>query len=690
MVARLSPRALGDSPSAPRWIQWMPGGVHEIVASQAGKPVRRRVLVDPATAAAAQQSLRRHLAAGRQRPFLDFDHAGSQAAAWVQAFAWREEPEPGVYVEVEWSEPGREAVMGRAYRAFSPSFFVDSGDPSRVTALPFVMGGLVNDPAFRAIQPLWARSGASHPISSTNVPMNKRNRLIALLTAISALQQERATLAAKTGEDHTAAIQAKDSEINTKLVEARNLQQEIDAEQGSADAGGLKVEIADATAALAAKDSQIAELQAKLATEEQERQKRAKADAEAAVRAAVERGAIPAADTALQAKWRDRLAEDPGAAELLAAIKGSPALTAGRLTTGAPAGQGHGQVTITRESSLAVIKAYSEERDPMRRGLLYGREIRARIDQGESLPIEAATNTLGTLAADLVAQRALDLLVLQFPMLRAISTDFSAEAVKYGKKLTTRIVSIPTVGTYHTTNGYVSQDTTTTDVDVTLDQHKFVQHEFGANELSGTTRNLFGEQAPAMAYALGKDLVDALYALVTAANYANSTTITAANFDRAGVIKLAKALTGRGVPNINRHLLLNPDYYAALHEDAAIVSLAAYQQAAVITEGAMPPVHKFQVYEAVNLPTTGNLGGFALFPSAWAMMVRLPSEYVTALPGVTGGGIVNTITEPNTGLSIQQVLFVDHKLGKAYSRLAWMFGVAKAQTDAGQRLISAA
>lgn len=686
-MARLSPRALGDAPTPPRWIQWMPGGVHEIVASQGGKAVRRRVLVDPGTAAAAQQSLRRHMAAGRQRPYLDFDHAGSQAAAWVQAFAWREEPEPGVYVEVEWSEPGREAVEGRAYRAFSPSFFVDSGDPSRVTALPFVMGGLVNDPAFRAIQPLWARSGASNPISSSSSTMNKRNRLIALLTAISAAQQERATLAAKTGEDHAAAIQAKDAEINAKLVEARNLQQEIDAEQGSADAGGLKVEIADATAALQAKDTQIAELQAKLATEEQERQKRAKADAEAAVKAAVERGAIPAADTELQAKWKARLTADPASVELLAAIKGAPALTAGRMTSGNPA---QGKVQVTREDSVTVLKAYAEERDPLRRGVLFGREIRARMEAGESLPIEAATNTLGTLAADLVAQRALDLLVLQFPMLRAISTDFSAEPVKYGKKLTTRIVSIPSVGTYHTTNGYVSQDTTTTDVDVTIDSHKFVQHEFGANELSGTTRNLFGEQAPAMAYALGKDLVDALYALILAANYSNATTITAANFDRAGVIKLAKALTGRSVPNINRHLLLNPDYYAALHEDAAIVSLAAYQQAAVITEGAMPPVHKFQVYEAVNLPTTGNLGGFALFPSAWAMMVRLPSEYATALPGVSGGGIVNTITEPNTGLSIQQVLFVDHKLGKAYSRLAWMFGVAKAQTDAGQRLISAA
>lgn len=690
IVARLSPRPMGEATSVPRWIQWMPGGVHEIVASQGGKPVRRRVLVDRGTAAAAQRSLDRYLAAGRQRPFLDFDHLTGQAAAWVTAFAWRDDPEPGVYVEVEWSKPGEEAVMGKAYRAFSPAFFVDASDPSRVTGTPFVMGGLVNDPAFRGIQPLWAKSAVpSHVGRHPN--MNKRNQLIALLGAIAALQQARTLLAAKAGDENAQAILAKDTEINAKLTEARQLQADIDADRGPGEGADLKVEVNDATAALQAKDSQIAELQGKVATLEADRATRAKADAKSAIEAAVARGAIPAADTAIQARWVETIERDPSAAELLAKLPGSALLTAGRLTSSQPLGQGGGSVTISREDSLQVLKAYSGERDSVRRAEIYGREIRARIEAGETLPIQAATNTLGTLAADLVAQRALDLLLLQFPVLTRISTDFSAEALKFGKKLTTRIVSIPTVGTYHATNGYVSQDTTTTDVDVTLDQHKFVQHEFGANELSGTTRNLFSEQAPGMAYALGKDLVEALYALTTAANYsAAATTITLANFDRAGVIKVGKALFNRGVPEMGRVLLLNPDYYAALHEDPAVVSLAAYQQSSVITEGKLPRIDGFEVFRAVNLPTTGNLTGFGFHPAAWAMVVRLPSEYASALPGANGGGIVNVITEPNTGLSIQQVLFLNHQLGKAYSRLAWMFGVAKAQTDAGQRLISAA
>ena len=666
----------------------MPGGVHEIAASQGGKPVRVRVLVDRQTAIAAQQALSRLTAAGRQRPFFDFDHANGRAAGWPRNFAWRDDPEPGVYAEVEWSSSGAEAIRGHDYRAFSPAFYVDSKDPARVTGIPMNAGALVNDPAFRQIQPIWSKAAPNQP----NRSMNYRKKLIACLAAIAALQNERKTLAAQPDQAGGAAIAAKDAEIQERFVEAGRLQAEIDAESAPGTDGAplnpLRVEIADATAALEAKDTEIAELRSKVTKAEADLKTRREQDADAAVKAAVARGAIPAGNADLQKSWRDDLVANPESIKRLEAIAGNPVLSAGRLTSSQPAA---GQVTITREDSLIVLKAYHAEKDPAERGRLYGREIRARIERGEDLPIEAAANTLGTLAADLVSQRALDLLVLQFPMLSSISTDFSAEPIKYGKKVSTRIVSVPTVGTYHTTNGYVSQDTTTTDVDVTIDQHKFVQHEFGANELSGTTRNLWTEMAPAMAYALGKDLVDALYALITAANYtATATTITAANFDRAGVIKIAKALTGRGVPMVGRALLLNPDYYAALHEDPAIVSLAAYQQAGVITQGQMPPVHNFRVYEAVNLPTTGNLGGFGVYPSAWAMATRLPAEYATSIPGATGGGVVNVITEPNTGLSVHQVMFVNHQLGKAYGRVAWMYGVAKADINAGQRLISAA
>ena len=67
---------------------------------------------------------------------------------------------------------------------------------------------------------------------------------------------------------------------------------------------------------------------------------------------------------------------------------------------------------------------------------------------------------------------------------------------------------------------------------------------------------------------------------------------------------------------------------------------------------------------------------------------RLPNDYASILPGASYGS-VTTITDPDLGLSVMQVQYVDHKLGFAESRMALMYGVAAGQVNAGQRLISA-
>jgi hypothetical protein len=56
------------------------------------------------------------------------------------------------------------------------------------------------------------------------------------------------------------------------------------------------------------------------------------AKAQAAVEAAVDRGAIPAQDTQLKARWLDRISEDPDSVDLLNACQGNPIITVGRIT----------------------------------------------------------------------------------------------------------------------------------------------------------------------------------------------------------------------------------------------------------------------------------------------------------------------------------------------------------------------
>jgi phage I-like protein len=91
----------------------------------------------------------------------------------VKRFFWGERVDAtgrhaeGIWADVEWSKEGKDAVEGKSFRTFSPTFFVDAirnspERPARIVCNENAranMGALENDPAFQTISPLWCRSG---------------------------------------------------------------------------------------------------------------------------------------------------------------------------------------------------------------------------------------------------------------------------------------------------------------------------------------------------------------------------------------------------------------------------------------------------------------------------------------------------------------------------------------------------
>jgi len=410
------------------------------------------------------------------------------------------------------------------------------------------------------------------------------------------------------------------------------------------------------------------------------RQQRTEA-ARAAVQAATMRGALPPQNTDLHEQWQRLIEQEPAHAALLAALPSHPAL--GTVVTAAS-----GSASVVADDSRRVLQAYAAARPGGERGAIWARDLRARVARGDESVIQAA-NSLGTLVGDLVTQRALDLLKLRFPVLNRISTDFSPENAAFNQTIRTRIRTVPGVTDYSPATGYATSDVTSTDVNVTLNAHKAVQIAFTANDLASTRRMLFGEQEEGIHYALGKSLVDALYALLAPVTFPAKTIQALAGFGRATVVSMARDLSKRGVPTTHRTLLLYSDYFAALASDSALVSLAAYQRPELITSYQLPNVAGFDIYEAVNLPPTGNLTGFGFSPDALILATRLPNDYTTVFPGATGGGITTVVTNPDTGMSVMLVQYLNHQLGQAVMRVAFMFGVAAGQTPSGQLLVSA-
>ncbi|HXP59816.1 MAG TPA: hypothetical protein VN829_04945, partial [Dongiaceae bacterium] len=514
----------------------MPAGTHTCWFMQGDKPVQRTVEVDRAAALALEEQLHAVNARGRQRAFFDFDHQDEAASAWPLGFLWRDAPAPGVYCRAELSQAGADAIKGRNYRAFSPVFFVTHSDPAKVickedAGLNF--GSLVNDPAFHDIAPLWGKQAETISAPAAAGAANADNPVDALSGGHTTKDNMKEKLA-----DLTAKLQ----KLDTDLQGLR-----------AANAAGNANAAPQLTAKLAERKNieqgiRIAELEEENARQDEALKVQRARAAQDAVAAAVKRGAIPAQDEALQAKWVQICANQAEMLDTLQAMPGNPALAAGSLTRGATATAGATRLEA-KEGTARIIQAYgalaaknSGIRDLSFAGFqqkgdhakqmaaLYAREIAPRWNEFRDLPLLAADVSdanLGTLSGTLVAQRTLQLFKLAFPVISRIFTDFSDTPAQFRQTEATRIVVSPAVQSYNTALdatgrplGWSTVSTAQTrDVLITLDEHIGVPIVFDANTLASTMRRLFDEQAPAAAYALAKYFVEKIYKLFTLANY---------------------------------------------------------------------------------------------------------------------------------------------------------------------------
>lgn len=682
ICAVMAADAKADSP-LPSEIVWMPRGDHEISAgTMHGSTWTGMVRCDELGSSVVIASFERSRAKGC-RVWLDCNHDDGAATADIRSFKW--DPARGIVAAVDWTPLGEKCLREKTYFSFSPTFWVD-WESGRVAGLVegHAAGGLVNAPAFGAAMPaLIAARLAGAEINANSAPggspgnhksdttMN-REKMLKILAALAV------TVPADATDAQVAALYAQHVPVTAGATnpdaarEIASLRDQLTALQSAA----AKPE---EHAAIKAMKAQLDALVAGAKSAQKRR-------GEAAIQAAVDRGAIKADDTATRT---DMLAiyeqDEERATRILAAMPGKPSAQA--VVVAPDVTQRGAAVTaqVTREDLVTALKAYDAEKDPLKRKAIYASALSKPLSDKTLIlgPILAANN-VGTSSGSLVTQRSLSLLKFVFPELAVISTDFSSEGAKLNQQVIARIKAIPTASNYVAGTGYTTSDATTTDVPVTVSAHKGVELSFNANELSSTDRDLFGEQVEGAHYALGKELVDAIYAIITVANFPNETVSTLNDFARPKMQAMRKALNGRKVPKkMPRFALLDPDYADKLGNDSSIVSLATFQRPEIITEGALPRVSGFQPYETETLPDAQNLVGFAGTAESLVISTRTPADYAM-------DGSIEIVSNPDTGITVHLVRFVDHKKAASYWRIALMFGAAKGNPDCGERLVHTA
>ncbi len=541
----------------------------------------------------------------------------------------------------------------------------------------------------------------------------------------------------------------KTKEQTVAELQARNkqLEQTISGLKGKDDAVA-KAELRAAQAELSEVQAQIkmSEQDAKIVALEASQKQRLEGDAEAAVQRMVAGGKIPTRDTKLQDTYKQKFVADPSLIPLMAGEAsqtqpgtGMIGVVGGRITAPAAAveaarggdnngglglmlGYQHGNrdiagalrgiaelcassgkggtVTEKFKASYEVAQMYKEQIQPC-----FIEASRRNGTPSFALQAAAASDTLGTLAGNLVALRTLDLYKFEFPMLDSISTDFSDQPANYNQTTVTRIIVVPAVLSYDATLGgdgraagwTVVTPAQTVDASVTLNRHRAVDIIFDANTLASTQRRLFEEMGPAAAYALGKDVVDFLYTKITFANFGGNagdnapSQVADVNFGRPTFSKAKRLLNLQGAPFTNRFALAYSTYQEMLEQDPTLVSLAVFQKPEIITDAELPQISRFRPLEAPNLPATAIAGGgvngvlraFFAHKSALLMQARIPNDWSTVLGQGMSYGSVNIVTNPDTGLSTLLTQFSNPQSSHAEYRQSLIYGAAVGNSKGG-------
>ena len=291
-------------------------------------------------------------------------------------------------------------------------------------------------------------------------------------------------------------------------------------------------------------------------------------------------------------------------------------------------------------------------------------------------------NSIGTTNANVIAQRALEILVADYSFLKNSVTDFSSEAAKYNASIYTHRISATTAQDYSQANGYVATATTQTDVQITLNKFKHVSYSVDDQERTSSNINLIERFAGAAAHALGLQMVGDLLALVTSSSFTSALTQSSATFSYASVISAGITLNNANVPQHDRYAVLNPSFYGRLLNDSTIVANAQISGEQSRTAG-IGSVAGFNInlYSAVPQNSI-TLGGFFAQREALLIAARVP-EVPT---GVPIPGDISVVTEPRTGLSCMVRESYDVRLGLLQRTYALIYGVKAGETNSLVRI----
>lgn len=492
----------------------------------------------------------------------------------------------------------------------------------------------------------------------------------------------------------------------------------------------------------------------------------------ARVTLAKQRGAIPPKDETVQATALERLDKGADPELLVELIDGmqskETAALAARVTKPYDASvvRASGRVEVLRNSLPDAAEGYLKASEPQHKLILNGNFKEASklsiecasIVRDNFMPImkagddvdfrdiiRAATvsdpdSQLGSLQSDMIVMRNLGFLVNKIDFWKYLTTDMRNEPATFEQVIKTRYITVPALLTYIPGVGYTRDGTTisnvgatttqagiqtqtsgtltksapsTTDVNVTLDQHKGVEIEFPTNKLGSTMRNLFSEQYAAQMYPIAEAIAQFMLDKAFKATWTGTVTkMSLGAFNLAKMIAIKNRMTLAKIPDVGRFAILHSTYHDNLLVDSNLLSAKAIlalinKDASAFEQGDVPSLFGVKPLESQLCSYTGNGAaatytapgidantgdvdfsnvdhvGFAGNHSSLVFVARVPQDYQKALEGVPATAAMAIVTEPNSGLSVLTTKYVNNEKASVSQRASLMWGGAQGDPRVG-------
>ncbi len=283
--------------------------------------------------------------------------------------------------------------------------------------------------------------------------------------------------------------------------------------------------------------------------------------------------------------------------------------------------------------------------------------------------------------ATLMSFEILQRLTYKLPMLTQFAHTFS-QNLKLGQKVHISDVGEGSVRTFSTSTGYQADlNRTDTDYQVTVDKWKYYTQSWAADDLHKSERDLIAEEGDRGAYVLGRSIIDDVLTLLTgyAAGSRIGITPTAPDFDHDDALDVWKAFEANGVPG-PYFGVLNAAAARSLLGDATILNTRTNPGNNSLQTGNLMPIAGIDWSVYGGLPTqyfasNEEIFGFACNRDAILFAGGAPRD-VSEIAGIEfpKNYITRVVTDPNTGLSLRWLAFMDGQAQTFEIHYAMMYG----------------